>query len=547
MAKSVCYERIFLVYSLVILSLLQSYLAKDIYFYTSDNSIPKHKELIDFQLINQPEINHNIQRREVNNGTTLQPGIPTNNNTTKKVYVSEKKNNKKQIPMINTEAPPLTVKKNLGENGTGTLWANATKPMLTKVMGNLNVTKNSLSLPDYDDDCDHFENFDNLTKYFEHNVKDGNYSVNKSDTHIYYNSTFTTFPHIGKYWVNFDNDKAIIHSLLSTSHRRAATVKLNFDFPFYGHMIRNVTVATGGFIYTGDYVHSWLAATQYIAPLMANFDTSLSNDSYIKILDNGTSFTVQWENVRLQDNPKDDKFTFQATLHKNGDIVFSYLNVPEIIKSIQDVYHPVTIGLSDAYIIDNAEHYVHRKTIFEYHKVSFAKEDIKNSTVIYLTALPTCQQKRDCKSCFANDDTNFKCTWCLATSRCSSGVDRYRHEWLQKGCDKKQIFSALSCESLYTTDDDDDHGININNGHQEALNDMLGLRPINAKSQNNSMGSISILFVAFVCISTIIVLWMVYAYRNPHTTSGQMLIRYRPSQWRWRRGEARYTAATIHM
>lgn len=65
------------------------------------------------------------------------------------------------------------------------------------------------------------------------------------------------------------------------------TVRLQFQFPFYGHLIENITVATGGFIYTGDYVHSWLAATQFIAPLMANFDTSLSNDSFVKYYDNG--------------------------------------------------------------------------------------------------------------------------------------------------------------------------------------------------------------------------------------------------------------------
>lgn len=52
-------------------------------------------------------------------------------------------------------------------------------------------------------------------------------------------------------------------------------------------MVRNVTVATGGFLYTGEYVHSWLAATQYIAPLMANFDTSMSNVSTVKYSDNG--------------------------------------------------------------------------------------------------------------------------------------------------------------------------------------------------------------------------------------------------------------------
>lgn len=76
---------------------------------------------------------------------------------------------------------------------------------------------------------------------------------------------------------------AIILRIMS----RMQTVQLKFDFPFYGHTVRNVTVATGGFLYTGEYVHSWLAATQYIAPLMANFDTSISNMSSVKYADNG--------------------------------------------------------------------------------------------------------------------------------------------------------------------------------------------------------------------------------------------------------------------
>jgi len=60
------------------------------------------------------------------------------------------------------------------------------------------------------------------------------------------------------------------------------TIKLDFDFPFYGHDLRSVTVATGGFIYMGDQVHAWLAATQYIAPLMANFDSSGSTDAALR-------------------------------------------------------------------------------------------------------------------------------------------------------------------------------------------------------------------------------------------------------------------------
>ena len=42
-----------------------------------------------------------------------------------------------------------------------------------------------------------------------------------------------------------------------------------------------------GFIYTGDIIHRLLTATQYIAPLMANFDPSLSKNSTVFYFDNG--------------------------------------------------------------------------------------------------------------------------------------------------------------------------------------------------------------------------------------------------------------------
>lgn len=87
---------------------------------------------------------------------------------------------------------------------------------------------------------------------------------------------------------------------------------------------------------------------------MANFDTSLSNDSVIKYLDNGTAFTVEWEKVSLQDRPTDGQFTFQVTLLKNGDIIFVYANLPIFIDEIKEHHHPVKVGLSDAYIMDQA-------------------------------------------------------------------------------------------------------------------------------------------------------------------------------------------------
>lgn len=56
--------------------------------------------------------------------------------------------------------------------------------------------------------------------------------------------------------------------------------------------------------------------------------------------------------MSLRDKPNDGEFTFQTTLFNNGDIVFVYKSVPLIIEDIKDDHHPVKVGLSDAYIID---------------------------------------------------------------------------------------------------------------------------------------------------------------------------------------------------
>lgn len=132
------------------------------------------------------------------------------------------------------------------------------------------------------------------------------------------------------------------------------TINLKFLFPFYGHLMNSTTIATGGFLYLGEYIHSWLAATQYIAPLMANFDLSTSNHSNIFYMDNGTALTITWYNVTLQDSQKIGGFTFQTTLYSNGNIVFVYKNLPIKISDIDSTNHPVKIGLSDAYVLDKS-------------------------------------------------------------------------------------------------------------------------------------------------------------------------------------------------
>ncbi|KAA0202917.1 hypothetical protein HAZT_HAZT001090 [Hyalella azteca] len=237
-------------------------------------------------------------------------------------------------------------------------------------------------------------------------------------------------------WVNLEKlENASESDLLSSAHRQAFTLMLPFSFPFYGHVLNNITIATGGFLYTGDLVHTWLAATQYIAPLMANFDTSASDDSKVKYVKNETALTVQWENVKLKERLDGGSFTFQVTIHASGDIVFSYKDVPIPVDQIADDQHPVKVGLSDAYIVHKTIFYVRRKTIYEYHKIDMKKpEKISNWTAIVFKALPTCVSFHDCYSCVTQNST-FQCRWCEKVGRCSDGMDRHRQDWLLSRCD----------------------------------------------------------------------------------------------------------------
>lgn len=406
----------------------------------------------------------------------------------------------------------------------------------------------------------------NDTQQVDYDGKNVSVTNTTLDHHRYYNSS-TYLSQGMQFWINFDKENASTHDMLSASHRRAATVSLSFDFPFYGHLVRNITIATGGFLYTGDYVHSWLAATQYIAPLMANFDTSMSNQSTIKYMDNGTVFSVQWENVALQDKPNSGNFSFQATLLKSGDIIFAYKEIPIAVSSIADEAHPVKVGVSDAYIIDRTIFFVRRKTIYEYHKVDKKTDDVSTNSAIYFTALPTCVGFNSCESCIGNG-IGFECVWCSSAERCSDGMDRYRQDWLVKGCDKFFVDSQVNCslpppsstttqtavpsDTLFSTtqppkfpssttpstttpywDDFDNTASRIDNDDSEDAK---------ASSVSSVVGILFLVAMLVGCSG-----WLFYAYRNPHTPSGQCFIRYRPSQWRWRSGEAHYTAAAIHM
>ncbi|XP_030610901.1 plexin domain-containing protein 1-like isoform X2 [Archocentrus centrarchus] len=253
-------------------------------------------------------------------------------------------------------------------------------------------------------------------------------------------------------WVDMNNQhksQVRIHGILSNTHRQAARVALSFDFPFYGHDLRQIIIATGGFIYMGEITHRMLTATQYIAPLMANFDPSFSKNSTVKYSDNGNLFVVQWDKVRLKDREAAGPFTFQAVLHKNGTIVFNYRDIPLPVEEINSTEHPLKVGLSDAfmgYLPASQLSDTKQRTIYEYHRVEIDTTKIVSGSAFEFTPLPTCLQHTSCDLCLTSNLTT-SCGWCNTLQRCSDGIDRHRQEWLDYNCPEE---AKGTCEDYNT-------------------------------------------------------------------------------------------------
>uniref|UniRef100_A0A8C5U558 Plexin domain containing 1 n=1 Tax=Malurus cyaneus samueli TaxID=2593467 RepID=A0A8C5U558_9PASS len=241
-------------------------------------------------------------------------------------------------------------------------------------------------------------------------------------------------------WVDMaaaNRSQVKVHGILSNTHRQASRIVLSFDFPFYGHLLRQVTIATGGFIFTGDVIHRMLTATQYVAPLMANFNPSHSRNSTVQYLDNGTVFVVQWDKVYLQGKEDLGSFTFQAALHSSGRIVFGYKEIPVPVLQISAAQHPVKAGLSDAFMVLNPSPDVPGESLQECLQLARAPP----------LSFPACLQHQSCEMCVTSELT-FNCSWCHVRE-CSSGFDRYREEWLSYGCGRATFLGHFTNENFF--------------------------------------------------------------------------------------------------
>uniref|UniRef100_A0A8C6QAK8 Plexin domain containing 2 n=1 Tax=Nannospalax galili TaxID=1026970 RepID=A0A8C6QAK8_NANGA len=356
-------------------------------------------------------------------------------------------------------------------------------------------------------------------------------------------------------------------------------VNLSFDFPFYGHFLREITVATGGFIYTGEVVHRMLTATQYIAPLMANFDPSVSRNSTVRYFDNGTALVVQWDHVHLQDNYNLGSFTFQAILLMDGRIIFGYKEIPVLVTQISSTNHPVKVGLSDAFVVVHRIQQipnVRRRTIYEYHRVELQMSKITNISAVEMTPLPTCLQFNSCGPCVSSQ-IGFNCSWCSKLQRCSSGFDRHRQDWVDSGCPEESKekmcentepvdTSSQSTTTLYTTTTqfrvltttrraspsqpptslptEDDTKIALHLKDNGASTDDSA-----AEKKGGTLHAgliVGILILLLIIAAAILV--TVYMYHHPTSAASIFFIERRPSRWpamKFRRGSGHPAYAEV--
>uniref|UniRef100_A0A5F8GLT6 Plexin domain containing 2 n=1 Tax=Monodelphis domestica TaxID=13616 RepID=A0A5F8GLT6_MONDO len=400
---------------------------------------------------------------------------------------------------------------------------------------------------------------------------DNNTQIEEDTDHNYYISRiYGPFDSASRdLWVNMDQkekDKVKIHGILSNTHRQAARVNLSFDFPFYGHFLREITVATGGFIYTGEIVHRMLTATQYIAPLMANFDPSVSRNSTIRYFDNGTALVVQWDHVHLQDNYNLGSFTFQATLLNDGRIIFGYKEIPVLVTQISTTNHPVKVGLSDAFVVVHRIQQipnVRRRTIYEYHRVELQMGKITNVSAVEMTPLPTCLQFNSCGSCVSSQ-IGFNCSWCSKLQRCSSGFDRHRQDWVDSGCpeeSKEKMCDSTepgetSSQTTTTLHSTTTQFRVLTTTRRTTAPQLPTSLPTEASTDDSAAEKkegalhagliVGILILVLIIATAILV--TVYMYNHPTSAASIFFIERRPSRWpamKFRRGSGHPAYAEV--
>ncbi|RCN39395.1 hypothetical protein ANCCAN_14673 [Ancylostoma caninum] len=185
-----------------------------------------------------------------------------------------------------------------------------------------------------------------------------------------------------------------------------------------------------------------------------------------------------------------------------------------------------------------------------------------------------CIQFATCEACSNATLKHFTCSWCHAKKShggpfCTdqAGIHRRRQHWAENNC--KNQGKNMYCNSATDEEEleDDRYMDNLNlesyvevehqndsfsstpaSERPSSLDDVIPLnkerKTEKAKSRTDGGGYAALVFI--LGCSLCLVGWLAYAYYNPHTTSGQLLIKYRPSRWRVPSSHVRYSAS-VHM
>lgn len=314
------------------------------------------------------------------------------------------------------------------------------------------------------------------------------------DIHKYYNLSVYQNNVAQSFDKNFiDMENAEIKHGLSNTMVGAESVKPLFSFPFYGHLVDELFITTHGFLSLSPRLHDYIYKTQYIAPLRIKLDPSRSNSSTISVLSLPDRFTVEWSNVSVMadaEHPSGGSFTFQTTLRPNGDIVFVYIEVQQILSTAALYDHEPVAGISDAFLLHGSELHL-------YSKINIDNVMINTRAVAEFKAKPTCISQRSCGECVELARTSeFGCMWCETTGHCSDGADRLRERWNENQC---HLTNTTTCHTH-------------NDNHIEWRTSHGSLASSSDKSQAIQTSTVLSAVVSSVCVLILVILFIIFIY-----------------------------------
>lgn len=126
-------------------------------------------------------------------------------------------------------------------------------------------------------------------------------------------------------------------------------------------------------------------------------------------------------------------------------------------------------------------------------------------------------------------------------NRCSTGTDRKRNDWVQKGCDKFQVVRESECANPAFV-------VQTTKSSAVSAHKTMHMEETSSVPGEEQKGGVGVTMGALVVVAMVFLVagWITYAYRNPHTKSGQFLIQVsKGRRWGRERVEWRYLLTNL--